>query len=85
MCLEIKRICWENPRTPIRKYPQILMSLFEESKPIPKWPTIEKFLLENDLKHKVLLKKALIRPLNLRKRLNFALENVEKDDIFFTT
>jgi hypothetical protein len=57
MCLEIKRICWENPRSPIRKYPQILMSLFEESKPIPKWPTIENDFSKMTKNTKFFLKK----------------------------
>ena len=65
--LRLKEYAWRILEHPLES---IHMSLFEES--ISKLPTIEKWLLENDLKHIVLLKKVLIRPVTLRKRLNFA-------------
>jgi hypothetical protein len=78
--LAIKKIVWESRKTPIRKYPQKLLKSLGPNFKIPSYSTIEKFLIDSNLKHKVLLRKTLLRPANVEKRLLYALGHVSKDD-----
>jgi len=81
--LEIIRIVWESPRTPVRKCPSLLKERLTPGTPIPAWQTIERYLLNNNLQHKVMLKKSFIRPINIQKRILFAKECLDKPNDFF--
>ena len=85
MGLEIKKICKEQPKLPIRDYPAEIATAVGPRTHIPSKTTISDFLLKNHLQVIKLLKKPFAIPKNVLKRVTYAMNNLNNKALAETT
>ncbi len=79
--LKIKSIVKENPMMSVRDIEVELRKSIDQNTPTPKKSSISNYLLKNNLQVIKLLKKPLISPRNIERRLAFALIHLQDPDL----
>lgn len=82
---EVKSIVKENPKTPYRDIPAILKQRLPNLSDTPSSSTIQRYLNSSGYKKIKLLRKALIHPRNVAKRVKYAEIHKDKDMDFWDT
>ena len=78
-----KRIVLENPDITYPDFPKKIKEIIGEDQLIPNYKAFERFLKQSGYKILKLLKKPLITPINIQKRIDFAKNYSEKHPDFW--
>ena len=83
LALLTKKIVFENPKIPFRDIPGKVIEVIGPDEEVPSYKSFERFLKKSNFKLIKLLKKPLISPNNIEKRINFAKEFSQKNPEFW--